>query len=342
MSANDKLISMEDLAKLASLVPRPIPWDDFIAEIKPAISRPQVGRSQERKMEMLLRSLASMGVNSTGDLTLPLVTRYIQSRPSGQSGYTLRSHLLLISRLCNMAVKRRYLIVSPFDTVPIGRFVGPLGAPQGKRHLTKDEIRRLLTLMRQDIETRKGWAQWKARRLYVVTCIGLYCGLRKMELLMLHVSDLDLEARMIRLIPHNERGKFKSEGSEQPVPIPKALVPILRDWLAHRLDAPKGFSMPSKCPWLIPTCNRKCPWTSGANTTKPLQRLQAAAKRAGIDYITMHMLRRSCSTHLESHPGIAGATITRVLRHADEEVTKKFYRRADEVNLADAVADFDF
>lgn len=339
---NARSLTAADIAALAAMLPWPMPWAEFLAEIRPAISRPGVGKSQERKMRHVVGLLTTMGVASTSDLNLDLVSRFVASRPAGQSPQTLRSLLLCVSRLCSLAVERRALVVSPFSTVPIGRLVGPVGPPRGKLHMTKDECRRLLALLHEDIETRKGWSQWKARRLYVVACIGLYCGLRKMELLMLQVSDLDFEARVIRLVPHNPEGKFKTGKSAQPVPMPKALMPILQDWLAHRLDAPRGFRMPRECVWLIPTCDRKKPWTGGCHGVRPLSRLQVAGKRAGIGHITLHMLRRSCATHLEALPGASGALITRVMRHASEQVTMEHYRKPDEANLADAVADFDF
>jgi integrase len=348
----DAPITKADLAALAALIPRPMPWAAFKTEVRPALSPPLISKGQASRYVQIIRELEAIDladegdeprfIATTADLNLTLVTRFCAARPPDQSPSTLRSLLLCVAKLCNMAVERRLLTVSPFVTVPIRRLVGRIGKPQGKRHLTKDECRRLLALLRQDVEERQGWSQWKARRLLVVACLGLYCGLRKMEMLMLHVADIDWEARVIRLVPHNEEGKFKTLGSEQPVPMPGAMIAALKEWLDHRMDRPPGYPVPADCPWLVPTCDRKHPWISGSEGGKPLHRLQAAAFRAGIEYVTLHELRRSLATHLEAHPGVNGALISRVLRHADEKTTETFYRRADEANLADAVADFDF
>ena len=107
--------------------------------------------------------------------------------------------------------------VSPFAIIPIGKIVRT-GKPKGQRHLTRAEIGRMMEVLRGDIEQTTGWAQWKSRRLYMVVCLGLYCGLRSQELLRLQVADLDLAARLIRLAPHNKTGRFKNDNMPSPFP----------------------------------------------------------------------------------------------------------------------------
>jgi integrase len=319
---------------------RHIAWSEFKAEIMPEFSPPNCSQGHTSRFHMVCRTLEAMGVESTADLNNAMVDMYIAGRPTGQSDWTLSSLLIIIRTICNKAVSLRYLEVSPFKVRPISKLVR-LGKPKGKRHLTRAEITRLMEVLRADIANTKGWSQWKARRLYIVVCLGLYCGLRKNELLRLHVADIDLPSRLIKLIPHNSTGKFKTESSAQPVPIAEALVPILEAWLAHRLDHPAGMPIDTTCPWLVPTCNRKAPWVSGATGTKVLDRLKAVAKRAGIAYVTMHMLRRSCATHLEAM-GVPRSMVSRILRHSSEQVTEDFYLRRDEQNMVDAVKGLTF
>lgn len=319
----------------------PIPWPEFVAEIAPLYRQPKVTRGRACYFKMACRILSGLGVESTYDLNNAMVDLLVAGRPEGQSAYTLHGVLAMVRRICSLAVSHRCLDVSPFTIRPIAELVR-LGRPKGKRHLTRDEIGRLLELLRGDIATRKGWALWKSRRLHVVACIGLYCGLRRDELLRLEVADIDLEARLIRLRPHGPTGRFKTDGSEQPVPIAEALVQIIRDWLCHRLDAPRGFVLPAEVPYLIPTCDRKAPWTSGSHGgSRALAQLQAAAKRAGIDHITLHTLRRSSATHMEAM-GVPRSMISRILRHSGEMVTERHYLRADEQAMIDAVKGFEF
>lgn len=329
------------LAELAALQVVPQSWDHFKAEFLPAYTHPLVSRKHAGKVRQVVAILDGLGVTSTADLNLALVARFVQSRPADQSPWTTKALLQIVSSLCTTAVAARRLAVNPFAIRPIGRIVR-LTPPKGKRTLSRDEIRRLLELLKSDAETRTGWPGWRAKRLYVAAAIASYCGLRRSELLTLHVSDVDLEARVIRLFNRGPNGKgLKSAGSAKPVGIPDALAEIIRGWLPWRMARPKGFRLPDECPWLIPTVNGKAPWLSGAPGTKPLDRLQAAAKRAGIDEITWHMLRRSLATHLEHH-GVGGAMIQRILRHSSSATTERHYRCADEANVAAAVKNLVF
>ena len=196
--------------------------------------------------------------------------------------------------------------------------------------------------MAQDVETTAGWSQWRARRLYALTATVAYCGLRASEALYLHAADIRLEARCIGLTDRGRDGgkAFKTNASAQPVPIPNALVPILADWLEHRLDAPADFPIP-ECPWLFPTLNRKSNWKSGVPGQKPVQRLQAVANRAGVEGMTFLSLSHSWATHAEYH-GYGPALIQRVLRHTTEKTAELWYRHADVPNLVERVSGFDF
>jgi integrase len=322
--------------------PRPQPWAEFVADIDKEVSKKS--HHYHNKCRNVCDTLASLGVKTTYDLTPDLVNRYIASRPEGESPWTTWGYLAMLRTIVNHATQRRKLIVSPFDRVPIRRLVR-LSRPKGKRHLSMAEIGRLLGVLRSDIETDKGWVQWKARRLYMVVCLGLYCGLRKMEILRLHVGDIDFEARVVRLVPHNKTGKLKTPESEQAVAMADALIPIVREWLEHRLDAPRDFDMPAEVPYLIPTCSRRAAWTEGngrgSGPSRPLFQLQQAAARAGISHATLHMLRRSTATHLQTI-GVPRSMISRILRHTREEVTEKWYQESDEDSMVKAVKDLIF
>jgi integrase len=333
-------IDMAALRALLEMQPKPMAWAKFIAQIDFEYRPPMCSRAHHVAFRRTAGELERLGVETTFDLTAELIAKYIATCPSTWSPWTLKAALVRIRTIVNQAMRRRLLIVSPFAIIPIGKIVR-LGKIAGKRHLTRPEIARIFEVLNGDVGALEGWGQWKARRLLFVFAFGLYTGLRKLELLRLHMADIDLATRVIRVAPHNATGRLKSEGSEAPVPIAEALAPIIQEWLAHRLDHPRGLSIDRDCPWLVPTCNRKAPWTSGYPGSKPLDRLKAAALRAGVPDITMHMLRRSCATHLEG-AGVPRSIISRILRHADVKVTEKHYLRADEQTMVDAVKDFSF
>jgi integrase len=175
-----------------------------------------------------------------------------------------------------------------------------------------------------------------------------------MEALCLWVDDIDLPGRVINLTPHgtsltedagpNRRARFKTTASAQPIAVPRALVPVLEDWAAHRLDHPEGFVIPpaNRIPWLIPGSNRVGPWVSGPPGLKPGDRLAALGERAGIvGRVTWQILRRTWATRAEAL-GIPDAMGSRQLRHTTIETTKRWYAQRDLNSLKDAVEGFDY
>jgi integrase len=319
----------------------PVPWPRFRDEIAPDFRHPKCSKQHAGRFRLVCRMLEEIGVETTADLNLAMVDLFIASR-TWKSKYYLQSMLMMVRTFTHLAVRLRYLPVSPFAIKPISKYV-KCGKPKGKRHLTRVQCRALLDALAKEKGERQGWGRWKAYRLELAVNIALFTGLRFNELLRLQVKDIDLAARLIRLEPHNERGEFKTEGAEDSVPIPEALVPLIDEWVRRwRLAAPHGVRIPDPAPpWLIPTVSRKAPWVAGSPTSRPLAQLQAVGKRAGIAHVTWHTLRRSLATHLEIM-GVGGAMISRVLRHTSTRTTETFYRRRDEDNLRSALKDLTF
>jgi integrase len=94
-------------------------------------------------------------------------------------------------------------------------------------------------------------------------------------------------------------------------------------------------------PWMFPGSTRVNAWTQGAAGTRPLDQLQAIAKKAGIEGVTFQSLRRSWATAAEGL-GLPQGMITRQCRHASEETTRRWYQQRDLDSLHDAVDGFDF
>jgi len=317
-----------------------IPFADFKQEFMPLYGPRFRAPSTRKGMEYTLRLLDSLGVETTADFTVPLITRLIESRPREHSDHTLKGLLLRVQAVVSYAEKAGYLPGrNPFRVRPIKTWVRPARAV-GKKHLTRDEIKAILGLARRDSEDRRGWAQWRARRLHCAVAVAAYTGLRKMEIFTLQVIDVNLPARSIDVVDRVEH-RCKTPGSAQPVPIPEALVPILEMWIHHRLDAPPGFDRPASL-YLFPTIATASPWISGCPGGKPLDRLKAVAARAGVaEGVTWHALRRSIATHLEAH-GAGPAMIQRLLRHTSPETTERWYRKADLHNMLATVGDFQY
>ena len=273
------------LDELAALTVRRMPWPEFWAEIRPRVRGPWSASSMSGKSPKSSGS-SRPSASRPRPTSISRVGRYIASRPDGQSAWTLKGHLQIIATICNMAVRARALTVSPFATRPICKLVRT-GPPEGKRHYSLDEIRRLLELLQADVDAKKGWPAWRARRLQAVAATAVYCGLRATELLRLHAADLDFDRHVVRVVPRGSRGMgLKTDGAGKPVGMPLALEPILRSWLEWRLSAPaelaEKFPPAESMPFLFPcTLQRWKPWTGGPPGEKPLDQLAAAGRRAG-------------------------------------------------------------
>lgn len=312
----------------------PIAWPAFRADVESlyACNAP----ATRAKLRQVLDLVEALGIERTDQLGTDLVSRFIRARPDGESPHTTKALLSTLRAICTHAANTRRLEISPFRLKPLRKWIR-LGPPVLKRVATPDEVRRILDRMQADVIERRGWAQWRARRLLALTATIAYTGLRAREGQRLWVVDLDLLNGVIHLNPHGKA--LKTVGAAQPVGIPSALIPDLKDWLHHRLDAPPSITLPAGCPWLFPGASRRGPWDSGDVAHRPLGRLQAVAKRLGIEGMTWHALRRGWATAAEAS-GIPLALISRQLRHSDVDTTRRYYAARQLDSLRDAVREF--
>src|SRR5271157_3617842 len=178
---------------------RPIPFPEFRDEVLRLYDPPHRATATRRQIRYVLEQVAALQVKTTADLTPVLVARFVESRPPGQSPRTLQTLLRVLRGVCNNAVINGYLRVSQFALRRVSQWLGRIGPPTEKKHYSRDEIRRVLTLMASDVESTAGWSQWRARRLYALTATVAYCGLRASEALYLHAMDIRLDARYVNL-----------------------------------------------------------------------------------------------------------------------------------------------
>jgi integrase len=317
----------------------PLLWSDFTRQIDELYGAGMREPATRKQMLSVLRSLEPMGVQTTADLTPGLIARFITARSAEVNPRTVHGLLLRIQAACSLAESMNALAVNPFRVRKMRQWIRS-GRPVVKNHHTREEIGRVLALMRADVDTREGWAQWKARRLLALTTLVCMTGARRDEACFAWVCDVDLDARVFWIRPRHGR-VLKTEESESPVPLPAAAIAPLRDWVEHRLDRPPGFAIPESVPWLFPNLRLSNAWYSGQHGARPIERLQALAKRAGVENATFQSLRRSLACHLEGH-GLGQALITRCLRHTSERTTREHYQASDIPNLVTAVEAFEY
>jgi integrase len=341
-----------DIAELTAVRPAgPRPWEKFKTELLATYKGKLRAIATLRKMEHDLDLISSLMavtpdgdpvpmVRTTADLTVATIAALVETQPDDLSARTMISYLRSVRIACNVAVKHRNLAVSPFTVMPLSRWVRA-GRPEGRRHLSRVELRTLLAAMEAAVETsgNNPWRQWKARRIKTMAAVAAYTGLRAAELYHLHVADVDTANQIIHVRPRKDH-RLKTASSEAPVPMPSILVPTVMEWLAHRCDPPV-FPPAADVPWMWPGARGKSPWAGGSPESKPLRVLQDAAAKAGVGHVTFQMLRRSLTTHLRGSFNVSRDTASRILRHSSD-VDDQFYMQDDIENLRAAVKDVEF
>jgi integrase len=119
-----------------------------------------------------------------------------------------------------------------------------------------------------------------------------------------------------RVLWVSPRRRLKTAAAAAPVPLCDELAAALAAWLPE-----------AGTPWVFPGVRGKGPWTGGMPGGKPLDRLKAAGREAGLEGVTFQSLRHSCATLLEAR-GVPEVVIQRVLRHTTPRTTAR-YRHAD-------------
>ena len=321
---------------------RPPTWAYFKEEFLSLYVPPLKARTSCSMMRYAIRCLEELGLQSLTDLTPALIGRLTASRPPTNSPNTTRGLLLYVQALCNYAAKSGFIRVSPFHIRPISSFVRQVPA-RGKKHASFEEIKAVLDLMREQAKV-DGWLGWKAKRLYALTATLAYTGMRDGEAKFLQVADIDLKEGIIWIVSRIEH-KTKTHASAAPIAMPPKLIPILEEWLRHRMSRPPGFAIDSEdCPWVFPTLRRhaRAPWTSGGPGTCPRDRMRAVAAQAGVDGFGPLMLRHSMATHLIGRWGASAGIVMRILRHTTPRTAQVWYTHDDIPNLKAAVANVEF
>lgn len=297
---------------------RAIPFTKFRAECE-AMYQADRARKTFLKVRQGLREIGDLGVESTEDLTPPVIARWLKSRPD--RGYWTRVSLFSSIRAAmGYAARRRYVETNPFEAWEFNLGARP---KLPEMHHSAEALARVFE--RAAAEAPMGW---KERRLQALFATAAFTGMRKLEILRLRMEDLDLENGVIEIVARV--GNLKTPGSEQPIPCPDILIAFLRDW------TPRAGS-----DWLFPHCRRTGPWLEGKQRNKPLDSLKALGERAGVKGLTFQSLRHSWATHGESLWGIPDTVIQRVLRHTTLRTQQK-YRHADIPNLRAQVKSISF
>jgi integrase len=306
---------------------RSMPWPEFTAELLSMYHISMRAAATKKGMKEAIAALTALGVASTADLTTGTIAKWVSVQKPTLSPNSVKGRLRYIQRMCTYAFAQGYLTVNPFVVSPLRCWVRSVPIKPKKFH-SREEISRVLTEMKRQVDTTTGWTQWRARRLYALTATLACMGLRANEAYSLHDADVDLEACVLRVVARSSR--LKTASSAATLPLPPWLVPILADWRLHRMDHPPGFTIATDCPWLFPASRRKARWSSGAVGCKPRDRMVAVGLSVGVPGFNPLSLRHSAATNLTALG--AGPTLVRLLlRHTNNQTQAWYVHPAQDV-----------
>jgi integrase len=177
----------------------------------------------------------------------------------------------------------------------------PRGARHEAPHFTVDQLNKIIALATEP---------WKT--LY---CILTMDGLRAGEVLGLQWRDVDFERQLLHIRRSAWYGKIqttKTQSSEAVLPIPNALVAILKDFRFQWKPNPEGF--------LFVTRNGRPP--SSNNVVE--HHLWTILDALEIPRCGLHAFRHS-HTALLLHSGATPKVVQRQLRHSDARTTLEIY-----------------
>lgn len=287
-----------------------LPFAEFQTRLLRLYTPPIRAKSTWYAMRRALREFVERtGINTTADFRTDCVALYVSSR-SRENVNTTISRLRCLRTASFFAKDEGWM-----DRVPQWSRLFPRSAPPCvRRHYGYDEVKELLRCLAE--ETRAG--EWKAHRLFAVTALVAYTGLRKLEALRMHVDDLDVVRGVAFVVP---RHRLKTESSAAPIPLPPELLPILRGWLPR-----------AGTPWLFPGVTKVGPWTGGAPGYRALDELRKVGERVGLSEVTWHGLRHTLGKLMIHRFGLTRDQAKSVLRHSDVRTTEDFYLHRDDLD----------
>ena len=177
----------------------------------------------------------------------------------------------------------------------------PRGARYEAPHFTVEQLHKILSIAEEP---------WRT-----LFCVLSLEGLRAGEVLGLQWGDIDLERKLLHVRRSAWEGKIqtaKSETSETALPIPTALVTVLKEYRAQWQPNPQGF--------LFVTRNGRPP-----SSNKVVEyRLWTILDALGIPRCGLHAFRHT-HTALLLDSGATPKVVQRQLRHSDAHTTLEIY-----------------
>lgn len=272
----------------------------YVMPAKPKSERCQTGQISWWK--------DNLGQYSLADTTPALIAQYRDKLADGEkvggevvprSAATVNRYLAILSHVFTVAVKEWGWV----EENPVLK-VTKMKEPRGRvRFLSDDERKNLLN------ECKKS----ESSCLYMIVVLALSTGARRMEILGLKWSDVDI-ARAVITLHETKNGE-------------RRVLPLT----GHALDLIKQHSKVRQL-----NCDLVFPGKSLKNPIDIRTPWETVLKRAGVDDFRFHDLRHSTASYLAMN-GASLAEIAEILGHKTLQMVKR-YSHLSEVHTSKVVA----
>lgn len=223
--------------------------------------------------------------------------------PHGLRPATIRRDLACLSSMFGFAIELEWCEANPVSAyLRRGKKRGLREAPPRRRYLSPDEERRLLGAV-------------DSPELRNAIALAIDTGLRREELFGLERSRVRLDRNEVRVM---------GDGTKNARPRNIPLLPRAREILAQN---------PAQLRTTFVLVNPK----TGQRYQHMNRGLAGAAKRAGIEPLTWHDLRRTCGCRLLQDHGLSIEQVSRWLGHSSVLVTERSYSFLEDEHLQRAI-----
>lgn len=249
--------------------------------------------SYGRSLRRFLGFASDLGISRPAQVTLPVLIRYVSGlngTGAHQGAASIRNKIAAVGALWSFLID-----LGEAEESPLRRLKLPKLHPTPQRFLSPEEAHRLLAACETPMEQ-------DAIALFLNT------GIRRMELTLIEVTDVDVGREYLDV-----RGK-----GARPRRIhlnPDALAAVERQMQSRNGTGSR---------YLFTTNGNQVPLRA-VN-----QMVSRVAKRAGLEGVTPHALRRTCATATH-HAGGSARTVQQILGHSSIVTTEKYLDSTEEM-----------
>lgn len=197
---------------------------EFIKKIKS-----ETIRGYSNTFKLFIKLMPDTSLNTLNNHTIIDFFKALQERKRivgkginkvGVKKSTLATYWSKLNMFFNWLKEKRYIVKNPFDELPY-----PSPSYEDKKFLKKEEVEKIITAVHSHHDNNLFILKRNLALFYLL----LFCGLRREELLLLQIRDIDFERKTLTI-----RGDTSKSGVTRQVPLHSTCIMYLKDFLASR------------------------------------------------------------------------------------------------------------